>query len=240
MIVCLRQIQEKCIEQNQPLYIVFIDFTKAFDSVSRSELWCVLRKYGCTNKFLNLIKSIHTGMRATVSLHNSNSDEFEVSNGVKQGCVLAPTLFSIYLAAMLEVAFQDSTTGIYIQTRKDANLFSVAQFRAKTKTTLQIVRDLLFADDSALVAHGYVEIQTLVSKFAKVAEQFSLNSDSVDHSQKLDAYMCELALFRCSFERNFGFWASCVDFHVTAIDQSTQTAFCEPRRKIMPNLKLCE
>ena len=35
MILCLRQLQEKCIEQDRPLYIVFVDFTKAFDTVGR-------------------------------------------------------------------------------------------------------------------------------------------------------------------------------------------------------------
>ena len=62
MIFCLRQVQEKCIEQNMPLYMVFIDFTKAFYNVSRQGLWSVLKKYGCPNKFINLVKSLLDGM----------------------------------------------------------------------------------------------------------------------------------------------------------------------------------
>ena len=46
MIFSLKQIQEKCIEQNMPLYMVFVDFTKAFDTVNRSALWTILQKYG--------------------------------------------------------------------------------------------------------------------------------------------------------------------------------------------------
>ena len=45
-----------------PLYVVFIDFGKAFDTVSRQGLWQVLKKYGCTEKFVNLIEALHTGM----------------------------------------------------------------------------------------------------------------------------------------------------------------------------------
>ena len=56
MVFSLRQIQEKCTEQNMPMYAVFIDFTKAFDTVSREGLWCVLKKYGVTDKVINLIK----------------------------------------------------------------------------------------------------------------------------------------------------------------------------------------
>ena len=47
MIFCLRQLQEKCIEQDRPLYMVFVDFSKAFDTVGRTGLWQLLRKYGC-------------------------------------------------------------------------------------------------------------------------------------------------------------------------------------------------
>ncbi|KAK2144415.1 hypothetical protein NP493_4236g00000 [Ridgeia piscesae] len=47
MIFCLRQLQEKCIEQDRPLYILFVDFCKAFDAVERTGVWQLLRKYGC-------------------------------------------------------------------------------------------------------------------------------------------------------------------------------------------------
>ncbi|KAK2176302.1 hypothetical protein NP493_672g01002 [Ridgeia piscesae] len=48
MIFCLRHLQEKCIEQYRPLYMVFVDFSKAFDTVGRTGLWQLLRKYGST------------------------------------------------------------------------------------------------------------------------------------------------------------------------------------------------
>lgn len=51
---------------------------------------------------------------------------------LKQSCVLATTLFSTYMAAMLEVAFKDTTGGVYIQTRREANLFNVVQLKART------------------------------------------------------------------------------------------------------------
>ena len=68
------------------------------------------------------------------------SDTFALTNGVKQGCVLAPTLFS----AILEEAFRDMGDGIYIQSRQNADLFTVAHFRAKTKNTNILVRELHF------------------------------------------------------------------------------------------------
>ena len=66
MIFCLRQLQENCIEQDRPLYIVFVDFTKAFDTVGRTGLWQLLRKYECPEKFTTKIESLHTGMRSPI------------------------------------------------------------------------------------------------------------------------------------------------------------------------------
>ena len=66
MIFCLRQLQEKCIEQDRQLYMVFVDFSKAFDTVWRTGLWQLLRKYGCPDKFTTMIEALHTGMMANV------------------------------------------------------------------------------------------------------------------------------------------------------------------------------
>ena len=105
------------------------------------------------------------------------SDTFAITNGVKQGCVLAPMFFSIFLSALLEEAFRDMGDGIYIQSRQSADLFTVAHFRAKTKTTNILVRELLFADDSALIAHSAEEIQRIVDAFANASSKFGLKTN---------------------------------------------------------------
>ena len=90
MIFSLRQLQEKCIEQDRPLYMVFVDFSKAFDTVGMTGLWQLLGKCGCPEKFTTMIEELHTGMMANVSVGGEVSEPFSVTNGVKQGCVLAP------------------------------------------------------------------------------------------------------------------------------------------------------
>ena len=102
------------------------------------------------------------------------SNTFAIINGVKQGCVLVPTLLSIFLSAMLEEAFRDMGGGIYIQSRPNPDLFTVAHFRAKTKTTNILVRKLPFADDSTLIAHSAEEIQRIVDAFANASSKFGL------------------------------------------------------------------
>ena len=105
-----------------------------------------------------MIESLHTGIMVNVRNGGEVSDTFAITNGVKQGCVLSPTLFSIFLSAMLGDAFGDLGDGIYIQSRQNADLFTVAHFREKTKTTNILVRELIFADDSARIAYSAEEI----------------------------------------------------------------------------------
>ena len=136
----------------------------------------MLSKFGCPSKFVNIIKSLHSSMQAAVAQGPTHSTEFAVTNGVKQGCVLAPTLFSLYLSAMLEVAFDDSLDGVCIQTQQNADLFNVAHFKAKTKTSQKIVREMLYADDSALVALDAESMQRLIHRFSLAAEQFSFGN----------------------------------------------------------------
>ena len=173
-IFCLRQLQEKCIELDQPLYMVSVDFSKAFNTVGRTGLWQLLRKYGCPEKFTTMIETLHTGMMANVSVGGEVSESFSVTNVVKQGCVLAPTLFSIFLSAMLDEAFRDMGDDVYIQSRQSGDLSNVAHFRAKTKTTRILMRELLFADDRALVAHSADEMQKIVDAFSNVSKKFGL------------------------------------------------------------------
>jgi len=60
-----RQLQEKCREQRKEVYVVFFDLT-AFDSVNRVALWSILRKLGCSEKFVNVVRIFHDGMMARV------------------------------------------------------------------------------------------------------------------------------------------------------------------------------
>lgn len=87
---------EKCQEQNKLLFLVFIDLTKAFVLLSRSGLFQLLEEIGSPPKLHSLIVSFNTDMLSTMSYNGAISDPFPIINGVKQDCVLAPTLFGIF------------------------------------------------------------------------------------------------------------------------------------------------
>ena len=90
MIFSVRQLKEKCREQRQDLHLLFIDLTKSFDTVCRTGLWYILDKLGCPAKFTQMVRSFHDGMLARILEHGMVSEPIPVTNGVKQGCVLAP------------------------------------------------------------------------------------------------------------------------------------------------------
>ena len=71
MIFSVRKIQEKCREQSRPLHMAFVDFTKAFDMVSRDGLFAILQRLGCPPTLLALTRSLHDNMEATVNFEGS-------------------------------------------------------------------------------------------------------------------------------------------------------------------------
>ena len=109
MVFVLRQLQEKCREQNKGLYVTFVDLTKAFDTVSRKGLWQILGRLGCPPKFLSMVMQLHEEQRGQVRNSNDLSEPFPILNGVKQGCVLAPILFTIFFSMMLQRATEKTS-----------------------------------------------------------------------------------------------------------------------------------
>ena len=176
MVFVLRLLQEKCREQNKGLYVTFVDLTKAFDTVSRNGLWQILERLGCPPKFLSMVMQLHEDQRGQVRNSNDLSEPFTIINGVKQGCVLAPTLFTIFFRMMLQRATEDlgDEDGIYIRYRTDGSLCNLRRLQAHTKTLEQQIRELLFADDAALVAHTETALQRVTSCFAEASQLFSL------------------------------------------------------------------
>ena len=78
-------------------FTCFIDFKKAFNSVNRALLWYKLQSFfGIQGQFLNMIKALYQRVSSTVKINDQLSDCFDVNCGVKQGCVLPPTLFSMF------------------------------------------------------------------------------------------------------------------------------------------------
>ena len=100
-----------------------------------------------------MVVPFHENMKITVMYDGSCSEPFSITSGVKQGCVLATTLFVIFFSMLPKYAFDSSQDGIYMHTRTDGKLFNFAHLRTKTKVSLILIREMLFADDAVLASH---------------------------------------------------------------------------------------
>ena len=92
----------------QIFYDTFVDLKKAFDSVNRNALWAVLRKSGVNGKLYRALKSIYASMSACVRDKCSYTNSFACTRGVKQGCLLSPLMFSLFVN---ELAVEVSKNG---------------------------------------------------------------------------------------------------------------------------------
>nr|VZI43743.1 unnamed protein product [Spirometra erinaceieuropaei] len=174
MIFAARQLQENCQEMRTHLYSTFVDLTKAFDTVNREGLWKIMQKFGCPGRFTQMVRQLHDGMMARVTDNGAVSEAFAVTNGVKQGCVLAPTLFSLLFSVMLIDAYRDERPGIRIAYRTDGHLLNHRRMNFQSRVSTATVHELLFADDCALNTTLEEEMQRSMDLFSAACENFGL------------------------------------------------------------------
>ena len=106
MLFVIRLLQKLARKKLIPLYVWFSDQPKAYDSVGRTLVRTVLARFGVTQNMISVIRQFHNGMLACLRLDDrACSGWFAVEQGLRQGCVLAPPLFNIFLAASINVAY---------------------------------------------------------------------------------------------------------------------------------------
>ena len=103
-----RQVQEKYQKQNNNLLLIFVDLSKASDTVCRVGRWAIMKTFRCLERFILIIRQLHDGMKVGIVHNGDISEVIPVSNGLKQGCISAPTLFSMMLSATLIDALEES------------------------------------------------------------------------------------------------------------------------------------
>ena len=124
---------------------------------------------------LLVLKAFHEGVRCCVQFEGTVSDCFPVESGVKQRCVLSPTLFGIFFSVVLSYAFgTNDEDGVFIHTRSDGNLFNLSRLKAETQVRKVLIRELLCVDDAALVSHSEVGLQRLMDSLSTACATFGL------------------------------------------------------------------
>ena len=102
-IFALNAIVQKHFEKHgAKMYVAFVDFRKAIDSVRHCELLEAIRKEGVSGKFAGAIRAMYSSLLSCVRMKNEYADFFECPNGVRQGCVLSPTLSCLFINQLAE------------------------------------------------------------------------------------------------------------------------------------------
>ena len=158
-IFVLRTIVEQSMEWNSSLYINYIDFEKAFDSIHHLSLWKILELYGFPGKIINILKDMYSDNQCCVRHENQQSDWFKVRTGVRQGCVISPVIFLVVIDWIMRRATEDKPRGIVWELTSH-------------------LEDCDFADDLALLSHAQKDIQEKTTKIEQVAKSVGLKVNS--------------------------------------------------------------
>ena len=118
-IFIVRQLQEKHLAANKPLYMAFVDLEKASDRVPRDVIWWAMRKLGIDEWLVHLVQSMYKDVRSRVRVGDGYSEEFGVGVGVHQGSVLSPLLFIIVLRGSIQGVPHRLSVGAAVCRRPD-------------------------------------------------------------------------------------------------------------------------
>ena len=173
MTFAVRQVKEKHIEQQMDLHSVFINLTKAFDTVNREALWTIPAKLGCPCKFTALVRLFVDNMTGQVLCNGDCTNSFNIPNGAEKGCVFAPILFNLLFLQALLHTVKDLDLGVYIRYRSDGSVFDLRRLSARTKTVEKLIIEALYAGDCVLMAHRE-NPQIIVDRFAEASRLFGL------------------------------------------------------------------
>ena len=143
-------------EKGLQLHLCFVDYKSAFDKVQRGVLWDKLKSYEIPEVLLKGILLLYTNTWVRVRLGSgfSVSRKVYTVKGVKQGCVLAPFLFNIYLADLSKNLNKEESHSPKIGAHRVSNL--------------------MYADDVVLLSYTKIGLQRLIDGVEKYSERHAL------------------------------------------------------------------
>ena len=116
-IFTLKQLNEKYTEGGKELHLAFIDLEKAYDRVDRAALWKVMELYGVGEKLRKAVESMYEEGKACVRVCGEETGWFKVDRGLRQGCVMFPWLFNVYMDGVMR-EFKEKKQTLWSKTRE--------------------------------------------------------------------------------------------------------------------------
>ena len=151
-------IKTYCHENNQKIYSCFVDFSNAFDTIPREKLFKKLLSYNITGKFFNIIRNIYMADQGSIKIGNQYTERFDIGRGVRQGCVLSPLLFNIFMADLFK--------------QLDDN-------KGKMKIGDKEIACIAWADDLIIMSESESELQSMLETLEEYCEEnrLTINTD---------------------------------------------------------------
>ena len=141
---------KKAREIQKNIYFCFIDYSKAIDCVDHNKLWKILKEIRIPGHLTCLLRNRYASQETTVRTRHGTTDCFHIGNGVYQGCILSPCLFTLYAEYIMQNArLDEAQAGIKIAGRN--------------------INNLRYADDTTFMAESKEKLKSL---FMKVKEEW--------------------------------------------------------------------
>ena len=146
---------EKAREFQKNIYFCFIDYAKAFDCVGHRKMFKILKEMGIPDHLTCLLRNLYAGQEVTVRTGHETTNWFQIRKGVRQGCILSPSLFNLYAEYIMRNAgLEEAQPGIKIAGRN--------------------INNLRYADDTTLMAENEEELKSLLMKVKEESEKIGL------------------------------------------------------------------
>ena len=180
MMFVIHRLQELARKKRIPLYVCFIDLTKAYKSVDRTLLSTVLARFDVPQIMISVIRQFHDGMRACVRLDDRVCPRwFAVEQGLRQGCVLAPLLFNIFFAAVINLAYTSFKADkgimdalVHLRKKRGAGWRGEATVGESALATP--LWGMLYADDAGVVSQSPEQLRKMMEVIVVVCAAFGL------------------------------------------------------------------
>lgn len=152
-IFTLKTVIDNYFKKNKYLFACFVDLKKAFDTVNREALLSKLFNYNIRGNFFNVLKDMYNNVTFSVKLTEGVTDSFQSTIGVKQGCILSPSLFSLYMNDLVD-NFDAECDPVYLNEKQ--------------------LSCLLYADDIVLLSQSAKGLQKLLDSLKAFCDMWDL------------------------------------------------------------------
>lgn len=173
-IFIMRQLAEKGIEFDKPVFICMVDLQQAFDRIQLKDVIKILHNYNLSKPIIDIVKDLNTKCKTRIKVNQKLTQEVDVNTGIRQGDSLSPTLFNLVMNQII----------------KDVKDVGVG-YRMANKT----VAIVCYADDAALIAENEDDLQRLLHRFKESAEKYNMTI-SIEKTKSLvmskDPIRCKL------------------------------------------------